>query len=180
VLSEGDRVAADAIALQCDDLLTDEALLTGESVPVRKLASTRDAVATKSQAGGDDLPFVFSGTLAVRGTGVAEVTATRIRTEIGKIGQSVSTLETETPRLQRQIQRLVTIFAVASAIVVALTVLLYGLYLRQSLVQQFADRSIHAPQPHADPGNDLHRGGAELEPDPAGGGRSVPLRPAPR
>ena len=128
VLSEGDRVAADAIVLQCDDLLTDEALLTGESVPVRKLASTRDAVATTPQAGGDDLPFVFSGTLVVRGAGIAEVTAIGMHTEIGKIGQSVSTLETETPRLQRQTQRLVTIFAIVSAIVVALTVLLYGLY----------------------------------------------------
>ena len=64
----------------------------------------------------------------VRGAGVAEVTATGVRTEIGKIGQAVSTLETETPRLQRQTQRLVTIFAFLSAVVVALTVLLYGLY----------------------------------------------------
>ena len=128
VLSEGDRVAADAIVLQCDDLLTDEALLTGESVPVRKLASARTTGASTPQAGGDDLPFVFSGTLVVRGAGIAEVTATGVRTEIGKIGQAVSTLETETPRLQRQTQRLVTIFAFLSALVVALTVLLYGLY----------------------------------------------------
>ena len=64
----------------------------------------------------------------VRGAGIAEVTATGVRTEIGKIGQAVSTLETETPRLQRQTQRLVTIFAFLSAVVVALTVLLYGLY----------------------------------------------------
>ena len=128
VLSEGDRVAADAIVLQCDDLLTDEALLTGKSVPVRKLASARGASASTAQAGGDDLPFVFSGTLVVRGAGIAEVTATGVRTEIGKIGLAVSTLETETPRLQRQTQRLVTIFAFLSAVVVALTVLLYGLY----------------------------------------------------
>ena len=97
VLSEGDRVAADAIVLQCDDLLTDEALLTGESVPVRKLASARGTIASTAQAGGDDLPFVFSGTLVVRGAGVAEVTATGVRTEIGKIGQAVSTLESGNP-----------------------------------------------------------------------------------
>ncbi|HEY0848576.1 MAG TPA: cation-translocating P-type ATPase [Bradyrhizobium sp.] len=127
VLSEGDRVAADATVVQCDDLLLDESLLTGESVPVRKLASIPDTDAGPPHTGGDDLPFVFSGTLVVRGSGIAEVTSTGIRTEIGKIGQSLRTLETETPRLQLQTRRLVTMFAIASAIVITLTVLLYGL-----------------------------------------------------
>src|SRR5665647_3205582 len=39
VLAEGDRVPADAVLVQCHDLQTDESLLTGESVPVRKIAS---------------------------------------------------------------------------------------------------------------------------------------------
>jgi Ca2+-transporting ATPase len=127
VLSEGDRVAADATIVQCDDLLLDESLLTGESVPVRKLASLPEAEPGPPHTGGDDLPFVFSGTLVVRGSGIAEVTSTGIGTEIGKIGQSLRTLETETPRLQLQTRRLVRVFAIASAAVVALTVLLYGL-----------------------------------------------------
>jgi Ca2+-transporting ATPase len=127
LLSEGDRVAADATVVQCDDLLLDESLLTGESVPVRKLASS-SGDAGPPHTGGDDLPFVFSGTLVVRGSGVAEVTSTGVQAEIGKIGQSLRSLETETPRLQLQTRRLVTAFAIASAIVVALTILLYGLY----------------------------------------------------
>lgn len=127
VLSEGDRVAADATVAQCDDLLLDESLLTGESVPVRKLANPPPD-AGPPHLGGDDLPFVFSGTLVVRGSGIAEVTSTGIRTEIGKIGQSLRALETETPRLQLQTRRLVTMFAIASAVVITLTVLLYGLY----------------------------------------------------
>ena len=127
VLSEGDRVAADATVVQCDDLLLDESLLTGESVPVRKLANP-PSDAGPPHIGGDDLPFVFSGTLVVRGSGVAEVTSTGIRTEIGKIGKSLRSLETETPRLQLQTRRLVTMFAIASAVVITLTVLLYGLY----------------------------------------------------
>lgn len=127
VLSEGDRVAADATVVQCDDLLLDESLLTGESVPVRKLANPASD-ADPPHIGGDDLPFVFSGTLVVRGSGIAEVTSTGVRTEIGKIGQSLRTLETETPRLQLQTRRLVTMFAIASAVVITLTVLLYGLY----------------------------------------------------
>jgi len=127
VLSEGDRVAADATVVQCDDLLLDESLLTGESVPVRKLGRS-GTEAGPPRTGGDDLPFVFSGTLVVRGSGIAEVTSTGIRTEIGKIGQSLRSLETETPRLQLQTRRLVTMFAIASGVVIAATVLLYGLY----------------------------------------------------
>jgi len=127
-LSEGDRVAADARVVQCDDLLLDESLLTGESVPVRKLASLVPEEPGTAHAGGDDRPFVFSGTLVVRGRGVAEVSATGARSEIGKIGQSLSSLATETPRLQRQTARLVALFAMASAFVIALTVLLYGLH----------------------------------------------------
>src|SRR5205814_8965957 len=66
VLAEGDRVAADAVLRQCDDLLTDESLLTGESVPVRKRPAADAAIDVAATAGGDDQPFVFSGSLVVR------------------------------------------------------------------------------------------------------------------
>jgi Ca2+-transporting ATPase len=128
VLAEGDRIAADAVLRDCDDLLTDESLLTGESVPVRKRPTGDGEAGVAQPAGGDDLPAVFSGSLVVRGAGIAEVTATGPHTALGKIGQAVSTLETETPRLQRQTRRLVTIFAIGGAVVVAVTVLLYGFY----------------------------------------------------
>jgi P-type Ca2+ transporter type 2C len=125
VLAEGDRVPADAVLLECQDLQTDESLLTGESVPVRKVARTGETPAT-ARPGGDDLPFVFSGSLVVRGTALGEVTATGPRSEIGKIGQSLSQLESEPPRLQAQTRRLVLIFAAAGAAVSLLVVLLYG------------------------------------------------------
>ncbi len=127
VLSEGDRVPADALLWQCQDLQTDESLLTGESVPVRKLARTASAPDAPARPGGDDLPQVFSGALIVRGTGVAEVTATGTRSEIGKIGQSLSTLEPEPPRLQEQTQRLVRVFALVGGAVSVVAVVLYGL-----------------------------------------------------
>ncbi|MGW1423875.1 cation-translocating P-type ATPase [Bradyrhizobium manausense] len=128
VLSEGDRVAADATVLRSIDLLLDESLLTGESVPVRKQARSSLEESMAPHAGGEDQPFVFSGTLVVRGSGLAEVTSTGVLSEIGKIGQSLHSLPTEAPRLQQQTTRLVAIFAVVSAFVIALTVLLYGLY----------------------------------------------------
>ncbi len=69
ILSEGDRVPADAVLLQCQDLLTDESLLTGESVPVPKIAVTSRSADAASRPGGDDLPNVFAGSLVVRGSG---------------------------------------------------------------------------------------------------------------
>src|SRR6516165_1144351 len=126
VLAEGDRVPADAVLIQSHDLQTDESLLTGESIPVRKIAGSRVASSVARRPGGDDLPYVFSGSLIVRGRGIGEVTATGALSEIGKIGQSLSTLETEPPRLQAQTRRLVGAFAVAGGAVSILAVLLYG------------------------------------------------------
>jgi Ca2+-transporting ATPase len=95
VLAEGDRVPADAVLVQVHDLQTDESLLTGESLPVRKIAS-RDAVPSQDcRPGGDDQPHVFVGSLVMRGTGIGEVIAIGARSEIGKIGQSLSAVCTE-------------------------------------------------------------------------------------
>jgi Ca2+-transporting ATPase len=126
VLAEGDRVPADGVLVQSHDLQTDESLLTGESVPVRKVMralTTRDG----GRPGGDDLPYVFSGSLVVRGTGISEVTATGVLSEIGKIGHSLSTLETEPPRLREQTRRLVRNFAIVGTAVSVLAVVLYGI-----------------------------------------------------
>ena len=69
---------------------------------------------------------MFSGSLVVRGTGIGEVIAIGALSEIGKIGQSLSTLETEPPRLQAQTRRLVRVFAMVGGAVSVLAVLLYG------------------------------------------------------
>jgi E1-E2 ATPase len=79
VLAEGDRVPADAVLVESHDLQVDESLLSGKSVPVRKVARP-DAVPSEGhRPGGDNLPWVFSGSLVVRGTGTGEVTATGAR-----------------------------------------------------------------------------------------------------
>lgn len=124
-LAEGDRVPADARLLSAQDLQADESLLTGESVPVRKREAPENKETT-ARPGGDDLPFVYSGSLIVRGTGVAEVLATGPRSEIGKIGQSLGALEIAAPHLQTQTRKLVGIFALVGAAVSLLVVVLYG------------------------------------------------------
>ena len=55
ILTEGDRVPADAVLLACNDLMVDESLLTGESVPVRKIASDGSAKATRARRRGSAL-----------------------------------------------------------------------------------------------------------------------------
>ncbi len=123
LLAEGDRVPADAALIEAADLSADESLLTGEAVPVRKLAGT----ATEARPGGEDQPMVYSGSLIVRGTGMASVTATGTQSEIGRIGTSLRQLETETPHLQKQMRRLVIVFAAVGAAVSGAVVVLYGL-----------------------------------------------------
>jgi Ca2+-transporting ATPase len=125
VLGEGDRIAADAVLVSASDLLIDESLLTGESVPVRKRLSPDSRIMTRP--GGDDLPCVFSGTLVARGQGLAKVRATGAMSEIGKIGEALGTIESAPARLQHETGRLVRIVAVFGLVSCALVVLLYGL-----------------------------------------------------
>jgi len=126
VLAEGDRVAADATLIESHDLRADESLLTGESVPVRKIARDGAVPSERRRPGGDDQSYVFSGSLVVRGSAIGEVVAIGSRSEIGKIGQSLSTLETEPPRLRAQTRRIVRLFAMVGGAVSILAVLLYG------------------------------------------------------
>ncbi len=93
VLSEGDRVPADAIMRRAINLSVDESLLTGESVPVRKTPSA--TAQDLERPGGDDLPSVFSGTLVTAGQGIAEVVCTGFRTELGKIGKALQQVQPE-------------------------------------------------------------------------------------
>lgn len=133
VLSEGDRVPADAVVVWSTHLSVDESLLTGESLPVRKqsvkdskdLANTTQT-ATQHRPGGDDFPFVYSGTLIVQGQGIAQVYATGMQTEMGKIGKALQTVEPEETVLQRETRRIVSkLTFVAIAICVAVVVI-YG------------------------------------------------------
>jgi P-type Ca2+ transporter type 2C len=125
VLSEGDRVPADAVILEQINLSLDESLLTGESVVVGKTIGTANLELIRP--GGEDLPFVYSGTMVVQGRGLAQVKATGVRSEIGKIGKALSRLESESTLLQREISRLVKIMATTGLTLCAVVILIYGL-----------------------------------------------------
>ena len=124
VVAEGDRVAADAVLIECNDLTADESLLTGESVPVSKIAGAPDTPWTPPS--GDGLPWVYAGTVLVSGRGIAEVRATGPRSEIGKIGLSLARIEAADTPLHRETRRLVVQLAALGIGLSLALVILYG------------------------------------------------------
>ncbi|MGB5100561.1 MAG: cation-translocating P-type ATPase [Methanothrix sp.] len=128
VIAEGDRVAADAVLLSCTNLSADESLLTGESVSVRKVCCiSTEQLPVMARPGGDDLPFVFSGSLVVQGQGVAAVQATGINTEIGKIGKALQKVTSEETALQKETNLLVAKLAILGLSLCLLVVIAYGM-----------------------------------------------------
>ena len=129
LLSEGDRVPADAVLVECANISVDESALTGEAVPVRKAPHPAEpgAAVAMGPPGGDATPWVFSGTLVVKGHGIAVVQATGAGTELGRIGTALRTIETERTPLQHEIDRLVRVVAAVGLTGAALVVVVYGL-----------------------------------------------------
>ena len=125
ILQEGDRVPADATVLTSLNLLADESLLTGESVPVRK--SEWGVQQQKVHPGGDDLPFVYSGSLIVQGNGMVKVTAIGMNTEIGSIGRALESVTTEDTKLKREMGALIKKLAIIGISLCLLVVAVYTL-----------------------------------------------------
>jgi Ca2+-transporting ATPase len=99
VLEAGDVVAADAGVIEAHALSTNEAPLTGESVPVTKAADAVPADAPLAERH----DAVFMGTSVATGTGRAEVKATGMQTELGKIAHLLSTAEETITPLQKRL-----------------------------------------------------------------------------
>jgi Ca2+-transporting ATPase len=125
VLAEGDRVPADAVVLRGSPLSADESLVTGESVPVRK--TVWDGIAPFARAGGEDLPYVYAGTLVTAGGGIARVHATGPRTEIGRIGQAMQEREPQDTPLQAETRSLVARLAWIGGALSATAAIAYGI-----------------------------------------------------
>jgi P-type Ca2+ transporter type 2C len=125
IVSEGDRVPADAVLLDVTNLMANESLLTGEPVPVRKIKW--DGMLENMRPGGDDIPFIYSGTLITQGQGVARVKFIGTETEMGKIGKSLEEQRPEKTLLQKEVKVFVKQFAILGAALCFLVILSYGI-----------------------------------------------------
>jgi magnesium-transporting ATPase (P-type) len=125
LLESGDKIPADLRLIDAKNLRTEEAALTGESVPIDK---TTDPVSEKATVG-DRKGMAFSGTLVASGRGTGVVVATGADTELGRINQMMAAVSSlETPLL-RQIKKFG--YAITALIaVVSVIVFLYGRWVR--------------------------------------------------
>ena len=124
ILQEGDRVPADAKILSCNNMLVDESLLTGESVPVRK-REYKESDSHGITPGGDDNPCVYSGAMIVQGNGIVQVTSVASNTEIGKIGKALESVKEEPTKLKKEMGTLVTRLAIIGVILCLLVIVIY-------------------------------------------------------
>lgn len=127
LLSEGDRISADARLVDDNDLRVNQSTLTGESHPVHK---ARDEVVRDDLSRAEQPNRVFMGTTVAAGTGRAVVYATGMDTEFGKIAGLTQTLKEEPSPLQKEMAKLtktVSILAVSIGVVFfLLSILLVG------------------------------------------------------
>ncbi len=125
ILNEGDRVPADGIVMWERNLSVDESLLTGESIPVKKVGDCVNRL--MEQPGGDQHPFIYSGTMVVAGQGVVWIKAIGNQTELGKIGKSLQSVVAEKTLLQTETDRIVRLFSLIGGVLCAIIVIAYGL-----------------------------------------------------
>lgn len=102
ILGAGNRVPADMRLVDSIDLRIDEAPLTGESVPVTK---TLEPLPENTQTA-DRTNMVFAGTTIVYGRGRAIVVTTGMKTEFGKIAQTLKTVVSEKTPLERRMNEI--------------------------------------------------------------------------
>lgn len=125
LLQSGDKVPADLRLFKTRELRIEEAMLTGESVPVEK--STMPV--TEQAPIGDRLSIAYSGTLVTYGQGQGIVIATGEQTEIGRISHMLSEVQPLTTPLLRQMDTFAK-WLTAAIVIIATITFLYGVFVQ--------------------------------------------------
>ncbi len=121
LLSEGVRVPADARLVTGEDLVVNNAPLTGESEPVKLTTAPADCRLVESRN------VVFAGCLILRGTGRAVVFSTGLRTEFGKLAHLSQAIRRSSSPLERQTSHMVRVLT-AIAVTLGISFFLYGVF----------------------------------------------------
>ena len=106
ILEAGDSVPADGRILESASLKIEEAALTGESVPVNKVAEALKLDGDKEIPLGDRKNLCFMGSTVVYGRGKAVIMDTGMKTQMGKIANALAATEQEQTPLQKKLDQL--------------------------------------------------------------------------
>ena len=126
ILETGDYVPADLRIIEAVNLKSQEAALTGESVPVEKMAAK---IEDEKIGIGDRINMLFSSSLITYGRGKAVVVETGMNTEVGKIADIINTAEDQGTPLQQKLNKLGKTLGVVALVICAVIFvvgLLYG------------------------------------------------------
>ena len=104
IVEEGNTISADGIIIHSNDFSVNESMLSGESLSIYKDKSKEDH-------------FVYKGTSVASGLAIAEVTSIGNDTKLGKIGQSLESINEEKTPLEKQINNFVKKMVIIGAIV---------------------------------------------------------------
>jgi sodium/potassium-transporting ATPase subunit alpha len=126
VIGEGDRIPADARLVECEELVANNAPLTGEAKPVNLVA---DAVESRLI---DSRNIVFAGCAVLKGQGLGVVFATGIRTEFGKLAHLSQVIRRSPSSLERETAHMVRVLTIIAA-AMGLAFFAYGVISGRSL-----------------------------------------------
>jgi len=98
LVQEGDKISADGVVIEANQLLVDESILSGESVPAEKNAC-EDTIG--------ETALVYSGAMVVKGSARILVTSTGLNSEIGKISQISQTVKADLTPMQKELKNFV-------------------------------------------------------------------------
>ena len=140
ILTIGARVPADGILVEATDFSINEAILTGESMPVvKRAAGSFDVPGTSRRRHSRNVQKenkVFMGTMVVTGIAKMVVMNTGMATEMGKIGKRVKEVEEEATPLQIQMEQLAKFLAIVVG-VITLVIFLLGKFLGYEPLEMF-------------------------------------------
>ncbi|MCI8412275.1 MAG: cation-translocating P-type ATPase [Clostridia bacterium] len=133
VLDTGDYIPADLRIIEAINLKSQEASLTGESVPVEK---NTEIISDTETGIGDRLNMLFSSSLITYGRGKGIVVETGMTTEVGKIAGMINSTEKQETPLQQKLNKLGKTLGIA-AIVICIVIFLVGLVQGKEPIHMF-------------------------------------------